>query len=241
MVYLLAVIGGIVGAIAGWMVTAAVAVWVLGLFGVSDFEGARGTLAVVAVGPLGGLVAAVGSVWLVVRRGKGRKPLGWMLLRLTGVLAAIAGLVAAGVAIRLSTLDTYTNTLPPSLEVEIRVPATMAVADRSTLRVEVHTDKNVGEGQLADHWVADERDRKVIAGSVPLAFKTSSRLLVVVLPDQPTRLFDLPLARDPVSAKTLSPWRRPDYIDVVGEDQPRAAPADDPVEMRFRVRRAGED
>lgn len=115
------------------------------------------------------------------------------------------------------------------------------VPEPSALRVEGHTDKNVGEGQVADRWVADESDRRVVAGSVPLAFKTSSRLLVVILSDQPTRLFKLPLARDPDATKTMSPCRRADDIDVPGAGQPRAAPADDPVEMRYRVCRAGEE
>jgi len=240
-IYLLAVIAGIVGAVAGWFVTAGVSAWVAGLFGMSDFEGGRGMFAAFVVGPVGGLIAMVGSAWLVLRLGKGAVPLGWMLLRLAIVLAAIAGLVGAGIALRLYTLDTYTNTLPPTLEFEIRIPAAMPVPDPSALRVEVHTDKNVGEGDLADHWSPGEGDRRVITGRVPLAFKTSSRLLVVFLPDQPTRLFKLPLARDPDSTKTLSAWRRPDDIDAPGEDQPRAAPADDPVEMRYRVSRAGED
>jgi hypothetical protein len=239
--YVLALIGGIIGAVVGWSVTTAVTVWVAGLCGMSDFEGGQGMFAAFTVGPLGGLIAMVGSAWLVLRRGKGSAPLGWMLLRLAIVLTAIAGLVGAGIALRLYTLDTYTNTLPPTLEFEIRVPAAMPVPDPAALRVEVHTDKNVGEGRLADRWSPGESDFRLITGRVPLAFKTSSRLLVVYLPAQPTRLFKLPLARDPDPTKTLSPWRRPDSIDAAGEEELRPAPADDPVEMRYRVRRAGED
>jgi hypothetical protein len=241
MIYVLAVIAGIVGAAAGWFVTAALAAWIAGLFGMSDFEGGRGMFAAFTVGPLGGLIAMVGSAWLVLRLGKGVVPFGWMLARLAVVLAAIAAVVGAGIAFRLYTLDTYTNTLPPILEFEIRIPAAMAVADPSALRVEVHTDKSVGESQLADHWSPGESDRRAITGRVPLAFKTSSRLLVVFLPDQPTRLFKLPLSRDPQSTPTLSQWRRPDYVDVPDENRPRAAPADDALEMRYRVTRAGED
>lgn len=94
---------------------------------------------------------------------------------------------------------------------------------------------------LAGNWGHDGGGHDVIAGSVPLAFKTRSRLLVVSLPDQPNRLFRLSLSRDPASTATLSEWRHADHLDQASEAQPRPAPADDPVELRYRIRRAGED
>jgi hypothetical protein len=36
-------------------------------------------------------------------------------------------------------------------------------------------------------------------------------------------------------------WRRADHIDAGGAEQPHAAPADDPIEMRYRVQPAGDD
>jgi hypothetical protein len=149
--------------------------------------------------------------------------------------------VAAGIAVRFYTIDVYTDTLPPNLEFEIRVPAKAAVPDRAQLRVELHTDRNVGDGQVFDDWSPADGGYRVIKGAVPLAFKTSSRLLVVRFPDQPTRLFRLPLSRDPSSTPDLGSWNRADHVDVAGEGAPRKAPADDPVEIRYRVRRAGED
>ena len=117
MIYVLAVIAGIVGAAVGWFITGAVTAWVAGLCGMSDFEGARSTFAFLNIAPIGGLLFMIAAAWLVLRRGTG----------------------------------------------------------------------------------------------------------------------DMPFA------PTLGPWRRPDQIDVHREDQPRAAPPDDPVELRYRVRRAGED
>ena len=117
----------------------------------------------------------------------------------------------------------------------------MAAADPPDLRVELHTDRNIGEGRLADRWSPADGDHKVIAGSVDLALKTSSRLLVVSFPDQPTRLFALPLARDPPTDPAPSAWRPANQLATRGADAPHAAPADEPVEMRYRVRRAGDD
>jgi hypothetical protein len=241
MIYVLAVLAAIVAAVVGWFVTGAVAVWIAGLCGMSDFEGGRGMFAFLAVGPVGGLVAMVVSAWLVLRFGRGAVPLGRTFVHVALVLGAVAALVGAGIWVRLRTLDTYTNTLPPNLQFEIRIPATIPVPQASTFRIELHTDKNVGESTLADGWLPAADGGHVILGNVSLAFKTSSRLLVVSLPDQPTRLFRLPLSRDPRTTAILGEWRRADLIDTPGDAQPRTAPADDPVELRYRVQRAGDD
>jgi len=80
----------------------------------------------------------------------------------------------------------------------------------------------------------------VITGLVELAFKTRSRLLVLKLPNQPVRLFRLRLSRDPASTASMSEWQRPDHIDEPAKQGPEAAPPDDPVELRYRVTRAGD-
>jgi hypothetical protein len=240
MIYVLAVIAGIVGAVAGYLITATVAVAIAGLFGMSDFEGGRGMFGAFVAGPIGGLIAMIASVWLAFRIGKGAAPLGPTLARVGVVLATIGLLVAAGIVTRIHMLDVYTDTLPPTLEFEIRVPATMAAPDPAEVRVELHTDRNVGEAQLFDDWSRTDDGYRVIKGAVPLAFKTSSRLLVVSFPAQPTRLFRLPLSRDPSSTATLGSWQRAAHIDIASEGQPRPSPPGDPMEIRYRVRRAGE-
>jgi hypothetical protein len=157
------------------------------------------------------------------------------------VVAGIVAVVGGAIGIRLLTLDTYTNEAPPTLEFEIRLPTAIAPADRSAMRIELHTDRNVNDSYLADPWRRDDGDHVLIAGGVPLSFKTSSRLLVVSLPDQPVRLFRLPLSRNPGSTPALGEWHHADHIDRGGNEQPVAAPPGDPVELRYRVRRAGED
>jgi len=241
MLYLAAVLAGIAAAVAGWFVTAALAAWIAGLLGMSDFEGARGMFAAFVAGPVGGVVAMLLAIWGVLRVTKGRARLGPTLGRVGLVVAGIVAVVGAGIGFRLLTLDTYTNEAPPTLEFEIRVPASMALPDRSAVRVELHTDRNVGESYFADPWLRTEGDRQVIVGGVPLARKTSSRLLVVSLPGQATRLFRLGLSRDPRSTPALSDWQRPDFVATPTSAQPAKAPPDDPVELRHRVRRAGEE
>lgn len=239
MIYLLAFLAGIVAAVVGWFVTGAVAVVVAGWYGMSDFEGGRGMFAFLGVGPIGGLICMLAAIWIVLRVGQGAAPLGRSLAQVAGILGAIALAVGAAIAIRLATLDVYTNSLPPTLEFEIRVPAVMATVNPSQLSVELHTAKNVGVGSLSDHWQPAEDGKMMLAGNVEMAFKTSGRFLVLKMPEQPVRLFRLPFSRDPASMPSFGGWTRPRFIDA-GE-QPVDAPEDDPVEARYRVRRAGED
>ncbi len=241
MIYVLAILLGLVAAVAGWFLSGAAAAWIGGLAGMSDFEGARGMFAFLVVGPLGGLVAMIAAVWITLRVGRGRTSAGASLQRVGLALAGIAAVVGAGIALRLYAVDTYTNELPPTLEFEIRMPAAMTPADRGDLRIELHTDRNVGDSWLADPWVRDDGDQRLIAGGVPLAFKTTSRLLVVGVPGQPVRLFNLRIGRNPSSTPALGEWHHADHLDDAGEDPPRKAPADDPVELRYRISRAGEE
>jgi hypothetical protein len=237
--WLLAIVAGLVAGVVGWLATGAAAAWIAGIFGMSDFEGARGMFAFLVVGPLGGLVAMVLAVWAVVRRGGGRDRLGPVLARVGGVLAAIAAVVAGGIALRLVTSDTYTDELPPTLEFEIRAPAAMVPEERSAIAITLDTDRNGADALVSE--VRTEGDARVIAGSVPLAYKTRQRLLVVRLPDQPVRLFSPSLGRDPASTSALGAWEHARWIDrQVDDGQPEAAPADDPVALRWRVRRAGD-
>lgn len=232
MVYLLAVVAGIVAAVLGWLISGALAAWIAGLFGMSDFEGGRGMFAFLAVGPLGGLLAMTAAVWAVLRAGKGRAPLGRTLGRLGLALCGIAALVGGGIALRLATLDTYSDRLPPRLEFELRMPAAPAASD---LRVELHTDKNSADALLNREWLGDGGGNQTLGGSVELYFKTSSRLLVVMLPGEPVRLFRLHLARAPEPDADFGEWQRADHIDPGGGAPIRAAPPDDPIELRYRV------
>src|SRR5262245_35396413 len=238
MIYVAAAIAGMVAAVVGWFVVGIATLWIAGLYGMSDFEGGRSMFAFLAVAPIAGLVSMVVAVWMVLRVRNGRAPFARTLLRVAAVLGSIALAVAAAIWIRLQTIDTYTNTLPPTLEFELRIPATLPQPDPAALRVELHTDKNVGDGQLSGNWVTTAEGR-VIGGEVPLALKTPSRLLVVWLPDQPTRLYRLPLARDPHATATFSAWRSPDHV-ARGDEQPHAAPPDDPIMVRYRVHRVDE-
>lgn len=240
MIWLRAILLGIVAAVAGWAVTAALAGWLAGLAGMSDFEGGRGMFAVFGAGPIGGFVAMIVTIWMVVRVRRGRTALGPTLARVVMVLAGIAAVVGGGIALWVWSIDTYSNELPPQLEFELRLPASMAVPSPEDVEIALNTDRNTADALLRDPWQRTEGDTQIIAGLVELAFKTRSRLLVVKLKNQPTRLFNLALSRDPASTPTMGAWQRAAHIDDPTKDQPEPAPKDDPVELRYKVTRAGD-
>ncbi len=240
MIWLLAILLGIVAAAVGWAITAVLAAWLAGLAGMTDFEGARGMFAVFGAGPIGGLVAMVAAIWLVLRIGRGRATVGSTLARIGMVLAGIAAVIGGGMAVWVWSIDTYSNELPPQLEFELRLPQSMAVANRDDVDVELHTDRNTADAIFRDPWQRTEGDDQIIEALVELAFKTTGRLLVVKLPNQPTRLFRLRLSRNPDSTNAMSDWQSADHIDDPTKDQPEPAPQNDPVMLRYRVTRAGE-
>jgi hypothetical protein len=240
-IWFLAILLGIVAAVAGWAVTAVLAMWLGGLAGMSDFEGGRGMFAVFGAGPIGGLVAMVATIRLVLRIGSGRATVGATLARIAMVLAGIAAVVGGGMAVWVWSIDTYSNELPPQLEFEIRLPQSMAVAAKEDVDIELNTDRNTADALFRDPWQRAEGDHQIIAALVELAFKTTGRLLVVKLRDQPTRLFRLRLSRNPDSTKAMSDWQQADHIDDPTKDQPQPAPKGDPVMLRYRVTRAGDE
>jgi hypothetical protein len=108
-----------------WFVTGALAAWIAGLSGMSDFEGERGMFAALFVGPIGDLVCMILAIWCALRIGKGKAPLGATLGRLGLVVAGIAAIDGAGIGLRLLAVDTYFNEASPTLEFELRVPRTL--------------------------------------------------------------------------------------------------------------------
>jgi hypothetical protein len=63
----MAFLGGVVGLVVGWVVTAAVVIIGGNLIGVTDFEGALSMGAIFAYGPMGGLIGLIAGVWIVRR------------------------------------------------------------------------------------------------------------------------------------------------------------------------------
>jgi hypothetical protein len=62
------VVGGLAGAILGWIAAAAVTIAFGDAFGLTEFEGQRSMTAIFGVGPVGGVVGLILGLWLAARR-----------------------------------------------------------------------------------------------------------------------------------------------------------------------------
>jgi hypothetical protein len=72
----LAILGGLLGLILGWIAAAAATLIIGSALGASEFEGALSMQAFFGAGPLGGLIGLAAGIWLVVRLRRKRQQAG---------------------------------------------------------------------------------------------------------------------------------------------------------------------
>lgn len=240
MTYVLAYFAGILGAAIGFVAALFAGDIVTRMMGVSDFEGGRGMLLVFVIGPAGGLVGLIAGVTTAfVLRSRGVDT-GGVVVKVIGMIVLIAACLAAaprlyGVLFPPDMLGTGNN--HPVIDFELRLPAGVAVpADRQLVRVTLSSDKGATDAELAEGWRRVEDGRTVIAGSVPVYFRSGSRLLVLRLPLEPDRIFRLALRPDPRRTAELGPWQRVDLVAGAAAERPRAPPAGEAAELRLLVR-----
>jgi hypothetical protein len=234
MTYVLALIAGIVGAVAGYAAAGSLAAIIANAMGMSNFEGAVGFFAFLGVAPIGGLIGLVAGIWLVLRRRGFRA--GALAGRGVLVVVAIGVLAAGALAYMYFFRDTISpNALPPQLLFEVRLPAGAAPPAQRDVTIELNTDKNTMPAWLATNPIRSDGGRTVIAGGVDLYYRTSQRMLVLKLSNEPTRLFTLKLGASPSYSDDFGAWQRVDFIDEPAASQPRRADANDRHEVRYRV------
>jgi hypothetical protein len=234
MTYVLAVLAGLVGAVAGYAVSGSATAVIANMMGVSSFEGAVGFLAFFAIGPIGGLIGLIAGIWIVLRRRGFRAG----ALAGRGVLVIVAtGVLAAGVVavMYFQRAIISPNSLPPQLMFEVRLPPGAAAPRQSDVSIELNTDKNAMPAFLARNWIRTEDGRTIISGGVELYYRTSKRILVVKLANRPARLFTLKIAASPAYSDDFGKWQRVDLIDESSASQPRRADAGDRHEIRYYV------
>ncbi len=231
MIYIIALLAGIVGAAAGYALAATLAAGIALVTGMSNFEGAVGYFAAFGAGPIGGLAGLIGGVWFALRR-FGRYRGAALALRMLGSAAALAALAAGGLGLLYLSQDTINpNGLPPQLLFEIRLPeGAPTPASSNLVAITLDTDKNQMPAWLATDAVRTEGGRAVITGGVELYYRTSRRVLVLKLPDQPARLFALKLKASPAATDRFGEWQRADGVDGAS-----AGGSADGYELRYRV------
>jgi hypothetical protein len=231
MTYVIAVLAGGAGAVVGW----AVAIYFTGALGMPDASPAMFALS--GPGAIGGAVGCLLAVAATLRFHGGHKRFWPLALRSVAMVLAFALIAVGGIRARQVALDHLgINEPEPKLDFEIRLPARFPVpATRSEFQIALHTDRNQSLATLSDGWLRRDGDRPVLNGQVSLYFRTSHRNLVLSLPGEPNRIFQLRLAENPSRAENFSAWRQLDFIDDPSKGSPRPAGPGDDFEIRYRV------
>lgn len=60
-------LGGLAGAIVGWVIAAVATMLLGGYFGLTEFEGEKSMTAIFGIGPMGGVAGLIAGLWLAVR------------------------------------------------------------------------------------------------------------------------------------------------------------------------------
>lgn len=239
MTYLLALIAGIAGAVAGYFLGATLGFGVAGALGVSDFEGGRGMLAAFVLGPAGGLAGLILSAWLVIRYRGGHRSFGAVIKRLGLVALGIAVIAAAALGYMYMTQPILNPSgRTPQLAFEIRLPPGTPLNVKRD--VQLNTEKNIMPGSFAAETRVDA-DRPVITGVVDVYFRSRWRLLVLKAEGEPERVFSLKLAASPGHMKEFSAWQHVDFVGDPGPQPPRKATPADAFDIRYRLIWPGRD
>ena len=235
--FALAFLAGIVGAVFGWIVTGFAADAILAVTGMSDINGGRAMVAFFTFAPFGAIAGLILGVWLVVRKRTGK---GFAHVAAYSALVALlcAGIGGAYVGyLYLSDDVLVRNGPPPVLKFELRFPVNATPPDKlEGVKIDLETDKNTMPGT----WESEaktEDGRTIASGSVEVYFRTSKRFVVLRLPGQPDRLFNLNLASNPKASPEYGEWQSLDYIDDDPNGQLRKAGAGEGYEIRYRIER----
>jgi hypothetical protein len=236
MIYLLALLAGVLGAALGAGLGYVIGALLAELLGIPSFEGASGFF-IAAIMLLAGVIGLMAGLLLTLRYAGGFRGFKALTGRAAALLAVMGALIFIGVQVRFATLENFPGDYPvPQLHFEIRLPAGVSEPQRSRIDFEMQAGSQRSGGQFADGWLRKDGDRYVMSGRVPLYTRTSQRILVVSLPDQPRLLFSIGLSAMPAASETFGPWQRVSFIDDGKPDsQPRRPNNSENFEIRYHV------
>ncbi len=124
-----------------------------------------------------------------------------------------------------------------SLEFELRAPADFVLPDDPyAIEGTLDTDLNQQPAIWLDPALRQEGGWQVLAGTVELYYRTSSRLLVFRFPDGRDRIFRLGLAAKPDPEDSWSDWRPVDFVGLPGQPQTAKPGPEDRLALRYKVR-----
>jgi hypothetical protein len=230
MIPFLAILGGIAGALIGFIATAAIAYGLSGSGGSPDAAAGKMMIAAFFIAPVGGLAGLLLGTWCTL-----------YLRGAPSILSAVAysGLVLAiGAAVTYLVLDQADDIVRPNqatleLEFEIRLPpGTAAPEPLKAVAVELRTDRNTMPGALIARMTRKDGERAVLGGRVEVYFRTANRLLAVSIPGPATPVFRLKLAARPPLSDSYSAWEPATYWEPAAAARNQNNPD---VDIRYRM------
>lgn len=202
------ILGGIAGAFLGFVGLAVMALLLSGGGGSGDAAAGRAMVAFFVIAPFGGLAGLVAGTWYMLHR---QKVSSWLhVLGYSAVTLVIGGGIAGAVTYwAMDQADTIVrpNNATLELEFEIRLPPGVAPpAPLQAAKIELRTDMNRMPGSLAESMTRKEGEHAVIGGRVEIYFRTSNRLLALMIPKERERTFPIRLPARPPVSDTYSRW-----------------------------------
>lgn len=236
--FILGLLSGLIGLLAGWSGLAALVVALAG----PDRDGGIAMGAFFNIGPVGGVIGLIAGVWLFNRFGVARDgapssgpsdgpPAA--RARLSHPFAVTVLLIVAGLAywawyelIR----SPYLSHGFMTLDLQFRLPPGMSLpADKKDVQIEVEERGGYAMLDLSELWHGDDGDRAVILASASLSYKTHHRVVSLTLPGMPTETWRLDLSGDPDPTPGYTAWRLADNA------------AGTKIEMNYRLRADRDD
>jgi hypothetical protein len=233
--FILGLLSGLIGMLAGW---AGLALLVATLAG-PDRDGGVAMGAFFDIGPIGGVIGFIAGVWLFTRIGIVRNGSSSPDAALPGaapkratrisypfavsVLVLVAGLAWWGwyELIR----SPYLTHGFMALELQFRLPSGMTLPpNKEDVQIEVLEGQGHAIVGLSERWHGRDGDRQVILASASLMYKTNRRTVSLSLPGVAPETWRLDLSSDPDPTPGFSPWR------------PSSSTSATKIEMNFRLR-----
>lgn len=213
--FLLGLLSGLIGMLAGWF---GLAMLVLALSG-PDRDGGLAMGAFFNIGPVGGIIGLVAGIWLfdrkgIVRDGVAPAP----RTQISYPFAVTVLILTAGIAywawyelIR----SPYLTHGDMTLALQFRLPPGMSLpADEKDIEIEVEEGSRHATAGPNALWRAHDGDRKVILASASLSYKTRHRVVSLTLPGMATQSWQIDLPGDPDPTSGYSPWRASNGTDA---------------------------
>jgi hypothetical protein len=247
--FILGLLSGVLGALAGWFGLAFLVVALAG----PDRDGGTAMGAFFNIGPIGGFIGFIAGIWIFTKIG---------IVHASAAPADVVPPVAApSDMVPSDAVPSAAATRPPSrisrpfavaivalagglawwgwfelirspylthgfmtLNLQFRLPSGMSMPpSKDDVQIEVEEGQQYAMVSLSESWHGHDGDRAVILATADLDRKTSHRVVNLTLPGMPTQSWRVDLGYDPDPTPGYSPWRLPSSVSTAK------------IEMNFRL------